>query len=145
MELLLDNVALTEIARFRHATCYQVDDRPDTLIVQATSAYIPKTQFQELFISVGQLVVLHDIRKLIFDKRSLTVFHQPSMEWYFLVWKEAMYHHGLRVHRKLLPDNEIFRESVAIGREKIVALHPNGLYKEMDIQYAESLQDAIER
>lgn len=145
MELMLENLRLTEVAQFRHATCYFAEDHKNTLIVQATSPYIPKTQFQELFIAVGQLVVLHNIEKLVFDKRSLKVFHQPSMEWYFLVWKEAMYHHGLRVHRKLLPDNEIFRESVSIGRDKIKAMYPHGYYTKMDIQYAESLEEALEK
>jgi hypothetical protein len=85
------------------------------------------------------------ITKLIFDKRKLTVFHQPSMEWYFVEWKEKMFDLGLKTHRKILPQDEIFRQSVKIGREKIKSIHPNGKYTLMDIQYSENLQDAISK
>ena len=66
------------------------------------------------------------------------------MEWYFVDWKEKMYDLGLRIHRKILPNNEIFKYSVKIGREKIAASYPNGKFKLMDIQYADSVEQAIE-
>lgn len=144
MELTLEHVELVELVRFRHAVCYLAVDHPDTLVVQATAGYIPKTQFQEIFIGVGKLVAQLSIKKLVFDKRMLTVFHQPSMEWYFVVWKEQMFHHGLRVHRKLLPDDLAFRESVAMGRERIMRMFPTGKHHEMDIKYSETLEDAVE-
>jgi hypothetical protein len=140
----IEQVQLKEVLRFPHAICYSVEGHPDTLVVKTTGEYIPKTQFQEIFIAVGHLVVKNKITKLIFDKRSLTVFHQPSMEWYFVVWKELMYYHGLKVHRKLLPKDDFFRESVRIGREKIMKHHPLGKYNEMDIRYSNSLLEAIE-
>jgi hypothetical protein len=140
----VEHVQLKEVLSYPHAICYIVEDQPSTLVIKATSEYIPKTQFQELFIAVGHVVVKNHITKLIFDKRSLTVFHQPSMEWYFLVWKELMFYHGLKVHRKILPNDQFFRESVRIGRERIFKRHPEGKFNEMDIQYSTSLTDAIE-
>jgi hypothetical protein len=37
-----------------------------------------------------------EIEKIILDKRALHVFHQPSLEWYYVVWKEQMHAYGLR-------------------------------------------------
>lgn len=112
-------------------------------VVEALATYIPIEQFKEIFMAIGDLVKKEKITKLVFDKRKLTVFHQPSMEWYFVEWKEKMYDLGLKVHRKILPKDDVFRQSVKIGREKINSLYPNGKFKLMDIGYAETLEDAI--
>jgi hypothetical protein len=82
---------LIEKKRLKHAVVYTVGQSPQTAIVQATSKYIPIEQFKEIFHYIGQLVEQEKIAKLIFDKRELTVFHQPSMEWYFVEWKEKMF------------------------------------------------------
>ncbi len=127
----------------KHAKVSIVDGKP-IAVVQATNSYIPIEEFKEIFRSVGEIVQEKKITKLIFDKRSLTVFHQPSMEWYFTEWKEDMFHKGLRVHRKILPDNKVFKQSVKIGREKIKEENPKLKFNEMDIQYKDTLQDAID-
>jgi hypothetical protein len=100
-------------------------------------------QFKETFNFIGELVKKEKITKLVFDKRKLSVFHQPSMEWYFVEWKEKMFDLGLKTHRKILPNDEVFRQSVKIGREKINIAHPNGKFKLMDIAYSESLEQAL--
>jgi|SRR5688572_14841226 hypothetical protein len=128
---------------FKHATLKSVESNPQTLILEATATYIPIEQFKEIFNSIGTIVKEKKISKLIFDKRKLTVFHQPSMEWYFVEWKEKMFDLGLKTHRKILPQDDVFRQSVRIGREKIKSTFPNGKYNEMDIQYAETLEDAV--
>ncbi|OJJ21847.1 hypothetical protein BKI52_10750 [marine bacterium AO1-C] len=127
----------------RYAKVEVLEDQPDICIITATSSYIPVEEFKTTFEFIGTLVASEKIKKLIFDKRKLRVFHQPSMEWYFTEWKEAMYNLGLQVHRKILPEDEIFRTSVKIGRQKIEASFPDGKFKQMDIQYAESLEAAI--
>ena len=141
---MTDLVKKTSVVRsFKHAVIKTVDSQPQIAIVESTSTYIPIEQFKEIFHSIGDLVKTKKITKLIFDKRSLTVFHQPSMEWYFVEWKEKMFDLGLKTHRKILPQDEVFRQSVKIGREKIKNTHPNGKYTLMDIQYSETLEDAI--
>lgn len=122
-----------------------LENQKDVCIITATANYIPINEFKEIFDYIGTLVEVENIRKLIFDKRSLTVFHQPSMEWYFVEWKEKMYDMGLKTHRKILPEDEIFRTSVKIGRQKIEANYPEGKYLLMDIQYADSVEEAIEK
>ena len=127
----------------KHVRVSLVEGKP-IAIVEATSSYIPIEEFKKIFNSIGELVKEKNIQKLIFDKRELTVFHQPSMEWYFTHWKEEMFYHGLKVHRKILPDNKVFKQSVKIGREKIKEENPGLKFNEMDIQYKDSLQEAID-
>lgn len=126
----------------QHGKISKVEGKP-IAIVTATSTYIPINEFQDMFSEIGKLVEKEKIEKLIFDKRELTVFHQPSMEWYFTVWKENMWDKGLRTHRKILPDNKVFQQSVKIGRDKIKSEHPNLKFNQMDIQYKNDLQSAI--
>ncbi|MEL6536079.1 MAG: hypothetical protein AAFQ98_11735 [Bacteroidota bacterium] len=127
---------------FKHAKVFSVVDTK-VLVIEAVKEYIPIEEFKEIFAYVGELVKVGDVEKLVFDKRALRIFHQPSMEWYFIEWKEEMWDHGLRAHRKLLPEDTIFRESVKIGREKIFRENPNLKARQMDIQYREDLPTAI--
>jgi hypothetical protein len=140
-ETLKDN--LTTHYTGTHAKVSSVEGKP-VAIVEATSTYIPIEEFKDIFKEIGKLVETKKITKLVFDKRKLTVFHQPSMEWYFTEWKEQTWHKGLKTHRKILPDNKVFQQSVKIGREKIKEENPSLKFNEMDIQYKNSLQDAID-
>ena len=130
--------------KFKHANILRVESQTSIVVVQASVNYIPVEDFREIFNYVGESIKKEPIRKLIFDKTKLTVFHQPSMEWYFLEWKEKMYDLGLRTHRKILPNDEVFKHSVKIGREKIKQNFPNGKFNLMDIQYAQNIDEAIE-
>lgn len=134
---------LIEKRKFKHADVYVFKDHRKVGLVRATTTYIPLDQFKEIFTYIGELTAMEKITKLIFDKSTLSVFHQPSMEWYFVEWKEKMFDLGLKTHRKILPADEVFRQSVKIGREKISKNHPKGKYTLMDIKYSESLEDAI--
>jgi hypothetical protein len=136
---------LIEKKRYRNAIVSIVEEKPMIGVVEATSTYIPIEQFKEVFNYIGDLVKKEKITKLIFDKRKLSVFHQPSMEWYFVEWKEKMFNEGLTSHRKILPSDEIFRQSVKIGREKINKTFPSGKFHQMDIQYAETLEEAVNK
>jgi hypothetical protein len=112
-------------------------------IVEALTNYIPLEPFKEIFNFIGELGKKKNLTKLIFDKRKLTVFHQPSMEWYFIEWKEKMFDQGLNIHRKILPADDVFRQSVRIGREKIDKNYPTKKFNQMDIQYAETVEEAL--
>lgn len=127
---------------FKNAEVYTVKSS-HTALVRATGTYITIDEFKKVFEYIGELVEKNKITKLVFDKTKLSVFHQPSMEWYFVEWKEKMYELGLKTHRKILPNDPVFRQSVKIGREQIAMKHPKGKFNLMDIGYAESLEDAI--
>jgi hypothetical protein len=129
---------------FSHTRIEISKDKPEVAIISATSDYIPIDDFKETFNYITSIIKEEGITKLVFDKRKLKVFHQPSMEWYFIEWKEHVYELGLKTHRKILPEDSVFQRSVGLGRDKIAAKFPNGKYKLMDIQYAENLDAAIE-
>lgn len=118
---------------------------PDALVVRATAEYIPSNEFKAVFDYAGKLVEQYRIKRLIFDKRELRVFDQPSMEWYFTEWKTQMSNLGLKVHRKILPEDFAFRESVKVGHKSISQNHPQGKFHELDIQYADSLEEAFSK
>lgn len=128
----------------KHATISTVEAMP-IAICTVTAAYIPKAEFEKLLHIAGELIQQEGITKFIFDKRELTAFHQPSMEWYHLVWKEDMYKAGLRSHRKLLPDDKIFQRNVAEGRKRIARENPWYDFDKYDIVYCRTLEEAIEK
>ena len=127
-----------------HAKISFVEGKPIAL-VEATSSYIPIEEFKHIFSEIGKLVDSQGISKLIFDKRKLTVFHQPSMEWYYVIWKKDMYEKGLRIHRKILPPEPWFRKSVAIAKDQIGREHNALIIDKLDIKYCETVEEAIEK
>jgi hypothetical protein len=56
---------------------------------------------------------------------------------------EEMFQLLLKTHRKILPQDNVFRQSVKIGREKIKMENPSLNTEKMDIQYKETLEEAI--
>lgn len=114
-------------------------------ILTVKSSYIPIVEFKELFNKISTLVKQERITKFIFDKRLMTTFHQPSMEWYHLNWKEDMYKIGLKSHRKLLPNDKLFEQSVITGRKKIARENPDFNFSKYDIVYCNSIEEAIEK
>ncbi len=130
------------VQAFNYADIYLLEDQP-ILVIEATSSYIPVDEFKKIFAKAAEAVRENAVQRVIFDKRALEVFHQPSMEWYFTAWKEEVLDHGMKTHRKLLPSDFAFRQSVKIGRMRISEKYPDLRTDEMDIQYAESLEEAV--
>jgi hypothetical protein len=117
----------------------------NTAICTTHAAYIPMAEFEKVLTITGELIRREKLSKFIFDKRSLSAFHQPSMEWYHLVWKKEMYQYGLRSHRKLLPDDKLFERHVLNGRKKIMTEHPDFDFDRYDIIYCQSMEEALSR
>lgn len=116
-----------------------------TIVCTVRSAFLPRTEFIALFNKIGDFVKSNPVKKLIFDKSALKVFDQPSMEWYHLEWKQSMLHYGLSVYRKILPKDQLFRKSVEFGRAKIVRENPQFELSAFDIQYCESVEEAMSK
>ncbi|MBC7919529.1 MAG: hypothetical protein H7Z75_00395 [Ferruginibacter sp.] len=114
-----------------------------TVILTFKGKFVPLPAFQNLLACVTALSRKEPVTKMIFDKSSLKVFHQPSMEWYHVEWKPEMLQRGLRVYRKILPQDALFVQSVAIGREKIMKNNPAFDLKQFDIQYCHDLEEAL--
>ena len=134
--------SFTLVQAFDHADIYTVNDT-SVLMIEATGTYLPIDEFKQVFGKAEQLVQQQVVEKIVLDKRKLSVFHQPSMEWYFAIWKETLFDMGTKTHRKLLPDDFAFRQSVKIGQAKIREKYPTLRTDQMDIQYTENLKDAI--
>ena len=114
-----------------------------TLICIVKTSYIPMVDFQVTFNQLEALVKDRSITTMVFDKSKLTTFHQPSMEWYHVHWKEKMYHHGLKNYRKILPPNDFFVQSVQVGRQNIRKKNPDFDFDKYNIQYFDTLEAAL--
>jgi len=128
----------------KYGTVYYLEAQ-QTLVGITNTGYIPIKEFKKICEQIEQIVKTKMVKKLVFDKRNLTVFHQGSMKWYHIVWKPLMLKkYGLKTHRKLLPDNMVFRKSVEVGRIFIKKNNPNFNFEDFDIKYFDSIKEAIE-
>jgi hypothetical protein len=126
-----------------YAHIYQGGDSK-SLICQLQLSYIAIEDFKQLFARCSALLQEQPAERFIFDKRSLRAFHQPSMEWYFVHWKQEVYRNsGLRVHRKILPYAAWFKTCVEAGRHEIAKKYPDTRFDMLDIQYASSIAEAL--
>lgn len=129
-------------SRFAKVSYSETDN---TIICELKSEYVPIEHFRDTFYRISELVKKGINGKFIFDKRALRAFHQPSMEWYFIVWKKDMFQHGLSKHRKILPQETWFRKSVEIARNEILRNHSSDpVLSKLDIRYCESIEEALE-
>ena len=113
------------------------------MIAQVLSSYVPVEDFINTFQKMVGAVSTKKINKFIFDKRELRAFNQPTMEWYYIEWKEKLLDEGLNVHRKLLPEEEWFKKCVEAGKDEILREYPNNRLNQIDIQYFETISDCI--
>ncbi len=116
----------------------------ESMVCELISPYVTIEKFQELFGELSKIVEKYGISKFVFDKRSLRTFHQPSMEWYFVYWKEQMYQKGLKSHRKILPVGlDWFADAVKAGREFIREKHPDCIAFKLDMKYVDSIEEGL--
>lgn len=116
-----------------------------TLIMELTREYVPMDDFRSIFSETIPIIEREKVKKFIFDKQNLRVFHQPSMEWYYVHWKKEIYEKGLATHRKILPKGQLaFNLAVEAGIAKIMAVHQDSVIPLLDIQYKATILEAIE-
>jgi hypothetical protein len=114
------------------------------ILCRANTDFIPKSDFMEFFEKMKEIIKVHSVKCLIFDKTKLKVFDQGSMEWYHIHWKPIIKkEYGLKTYRKLLPKDNIFRISVEIGKKKIAENNPTFSFDDFDIKYVESVEEAL--
>lgn len=110
----------------------------------ADSDYIPIDNFKAIFLSISKLLDSFPIHHLVFDKRKLRTFHQPSMEWYFAIWKPIVKNKGLLNHYKILPDLDWFVKSVEAGKHEIFKKYSSDFLNGISIKYVKSIEEVIE-
>lgn len=115
-----------------------------TGLVEAMAPYMPMDQFMDGFNKVSEMVIEHGLVNLIFDKRALRAFHQPSMEWYFVQWKPKIKVSGLIKHYKILPEEDWFRSCVDAGKNEIFQRYGDRLLEGISITYTETVAEAFE-
>ena len=113
------------------------------IVVNTLKSYIPKDVFKDTFTSLEPHITGNRVSKLVFDKSALSVFDQESMEWYHVHWKENMFSKGLKHHRKILPNSDFFKNSVKAGRQNILKKYPEFSFDKLDIQYRNSVSEAL--
>lgn len=111
----------------------------------ADEEYIPIESFKALFIEVSKLLSETDIVNFVFDKSKLRTFHQPSMEWYFAIWKPNMREKGLVNHYKILPKLEWFVKAVEAGKWEIFQKYGKDIVKGIDIYYVDSISQVVDK
>lgn len=114
-------------------------------LCRADTEYIPIEDFQSIFLAITELIGEHPMKYLLFDKRNLRTFHQPSMEWYFTVWKPEIKQAGLANHYKILPDLEWFVQAVHAGRHQIALKCDKNLLDGIEVTYVEAVEEAIDQ
>lgn len=140
-ENLLENAT---VILDNHSACALYVPEYKAIVCTAKKTFIVRADFEALFEAVGEAAKKYLPEKIVFDKRNMQVFDQAAMTWYHTQWKTKLLKDvGLTKHRKLLPDDKLFRKSVAIGREKIAREHAFD-FSLFDIRYYESLQEALE-
>ncbi|PIY08282.1 MAG: hypothetical protein COZ18_13075 [Flexibacter sp. CG_4_10_14_3_um_filter_32_15] len=118
--------------------------KANAIICEAVHEYMPYDDFKILFTNISGYVAKYRPENFVFDKRALKAFHQPSMEWYFTEWKDEMSKiYGLKKHRKLLPSITWFALAVKAGRAELAKKYPDAEFHNLDIQYKDSIIEAI--
>jgi hypothetical protein len=127
---------------FRYAKVYANSEK-GMIICELVTDYVPIDDFIYTFNQISTIVEDGKFEKFIFDKRSLRAFHQPSMEWYFLNWKNKMLELGIKKHRKILPEEKWFEKMVMIAKDQILKNNPDNIIHLLDIKYCDSIEEAI--
>ncbi len=113
-------------------------------ICKADQDYIPIAHFKSTFLFVSEMIKTKPIKHFAFDKRNLRTFHQPSMEWYFAVWKPEVKTEGLIHHYKILPSEPWFAKSVQAGKHEIFQKYGEDIVEGITITYVNTLEDVLE-
>lgn len=113
-------------------------------ICLAEQEYIPISNFKSMFLKISDLIEKFPIKHLIFDKRKLRTFHQPSMEWYFAIWKQIVKEKELVSHYKILPELDWFEKAVEAGKHEIIKKYSKEILNGINIFYVKSIEEVIE-
>lgn len=130
------------VAQFEHAQLTHCAELK-MAICSAQSDYIPISEFKNIFNAVTALLHNYPTQYLLFDKRQLRTFHQPSMEWYFAVWKQEAKSLGLNYHFKILPELEWFEKAVEAGKHEIFQKYGKDVLNGIEVVYVNSVEEAI--
>lgn len=152
METTMTQEDLTTLQAYNFQKIYEesigkiyVQEEQKIFICEIGEPYMTIDDFKSLLFQKGIFIKQYGgCEKFIFDKRAIQSFHQPSMEWYYVVWKVKMLEKfNLRIHRKLFTKEMWFRKMIEAGRAQIKQKYPDSPVHHLDIKVCESIEDAI--
>ncbi|MFT4736869.1 MAG: hypothetical protein ACI8QD_002685 [Cyclobacteriaceae bacterium] len=111
----------------------------------AIQEYVSIEAFKTTFQTILSIASKANFHTLIFDKRALTTFHQPTMEWYYVDWKVSAAELGIVNHFKILPPMEWFQKAVAIAKEGLDAQLKEKTGDRVVIRYTGTLKEGISK
>lgn len=121
-----------------------VNDELQFAICIANEEYIPIDNFKEVFLTATEYIEKHKIKYFLFDKQKLRTFHQPSMEWYFAIWKQTVKKKGLTNHYKILPLLDWFEKAVEAGKYEILKKYSPDILNGISVKYIGTIEEAID-
>lgn len=121
-----------------------LDKKSKAALCVCKQSYIPAEDFINSFNQIADILEKTSLESFVFDKRALRAFHQPTMEWYFVEWKNRIYNYGVNKHYKILPPQDWFADCVEAGKASILKNNPSFEFEKFDIKYCDSIIDAIE-
>ncbi len=138
-----NNIEFSSLYKCDFASLYYNENLEMVLCI-ADVEYIPIENFKTIFLTISELIENHSFKHLLFDKRNLRTFHQPSMEWYFAIWKPTIKEKGLTNHYKILPDLDWFVQAVNAGKHEIFKKYNSTILNGIRITYVDTIEKAIE-
>lgn len=112
-------------------------------ICKAETEYIPIGEFKKIFLFVFKFTETSKIHYFVFDKTNLRTFHQPSMEWYFAIWKPILKARGLINHYKILPAIDWFAKAVEAGKQEIFKKYGKDILDGINVSYINAVEELI--
>jgi hypothetical protein len=141
-KMFLDDFEFDLKCKTDYSSLY-INEQLKMAICVADEEYIPIDNFKDTFLRISELIKEIEIKNLVFDKRKLRTFHQPSMEWYFAVWKPEMKKQGLTSHFKILPKLDWFEKAVEAGKYEIFQKFSKEILNGISIKYVTSVEEAL--
>lgn len=137
-DYIFQNISTGDFASLHYS------DELSFVICTAQAEYIPIEEFKEMFLKISDVIKKNPVKHLLFDKRALRTFHQPSMEWYFTIWKPTVSALGLTNHFKILPELDWFKAAVHAGKHDILSKFGEDFLTGITITYVNSTGEAID-
>ncbi|HAS45859.1 MAG TPA: hypothetical protein DCS93_35585 [Microscillaceae bacterium] len=113
-------------------------------LVCQINADINLKKFKEALLQLIPIVQKFRIRQLIVDRRNMFTIHFPSLEWFYSIWLPQMIKSGVRKFHIVLPENDLFKFSLRIGKQKIMKENPQLLHENLPPHFYKNLQEVFQ-
>ncbi|OJJ20136.1 hypothetical protein BKI52_16830 [marine bacterium AO1-C] len=113
-------------------------------LICQVNADINLKKFKETLIQLVPVTQKLKICQLVVDRRNMFTIHFPSLEWFYAIWLPQMIKSGVRRLHIVLPENELFRFSLRIGKQRILKEHPQLLHQDLPPNFYKNLKEVFQ-